>query len=78
MSWCPDRTAVYIAPPNLWFTIMPNDLHDPLAQVFAGEDINMNHFMNTVGPSSSKRAQNIMQDPYTAAKFFQYITRSML
>ncbi|EJT97290.1 hypothetical protein DACRYDRAFT_91618 [Dacryopinax primogenitus] len=71
-------TAVYLAPPNLWFTITPNDLHNPLAQVFTGKDINMNCFLSTIGLNTSKRAQIIAQDPYAAAKFFQYIISSMM
>jgi hypothetical protein len=31
-------------PASLWITINPTDLHDPIAQVFAGEEINMDNF----------------------------------
>ncbi|KZO99018.1 hypothetical protein CALVIDRAFT_477845 [Calocera viscosa TUFC12733] len=71
-------TSAYLAPPNIWFTISPNDLHDPIAQVFVGEDIDMDRFMEDIGPSKTRRANSIARDPYAAAKFFQYIVSAML
>ena len=34
-------TCIMKNPPSLWITINPSDLHDPIAQIFAGEDINL-------------------------------------
>src|SRR5260370_32612699 len=39
-------TTVWHGPPTLWITINPSDLHDPIAQVFSGEDINLDNFNN--------------------------------
>jgi len=36
--------------PSLWITINPTDTHNPIAQVFAGENINLDDFDKTVGP----------------------------
>jgi hypothetical protein len=39
-------------PPSLWITINPSDTHDPIAQVLAGEEINLDDFDPTNGPDS--------------------------
>jgi hypothetical protein len=71
-------TAIYLGPPSLWITINPCDLHDPIAQVFAGENIDLDNFISTVGPDKDKRAQNIADDPYAAAEFFHFMIHTIL
>lgn len=71
-------TSTALGPPSLWITINPSDLHDPIAQIFAGEDINMDDFMATLGPDKAKRAKNIADDPYAAAKFFHFMIATIL
>ncbi len=71
-------TSIYLNPPSLWLTINPCDLHDPIAQAFAGEEIDLDNFIATAGPSKEKRAQNIAADPYAAAKFFHFLIRAIL
>ena len=71
-------TAIYLSPPSLWITINPCDLHDPIAQIFAGENIDMNKFSTHMGPNKDKRARNIAQDPYAAAKFFHFLIKTVL
>ena len=66
-------TSIVLGPPALWITINPTDLHDPIAQVFVGEDIDLDNFSGEMGPDANKRAQNIAADPYAAAKFFHFI-----
>lgn len=70
-------TSIYMGPPTLWITINPSDLHDPIAQVFAGENINLDRFIATAGPDQDKRAQNIAKDPYAAAKFFHFMIQTI-
>lgn len=65
-------------PPSLWITINPSDTHDPIAQVLAGEDINLDSFMATAGPDVSRRASNIAGDPFAAAKFFHLTIKAVL
>jgi len=67
-------------PPTLWITINPSDLHDPIAQLFAGEEINLDHFlqMKAQGPSADRRANNIASDPYAAVKFFHFLICTIL
>ena len=71
-------TSTVLGPPSLWITINPSDLHDPIAQIFAGEDINMDEFMATLGPDKTKRAKNIADNPYAAAKFFHFMIETIL
>ncbi|KAF8195697.1 hypothetical protein K438DRAFT_1968205 [Mycena galopus ATCC 62051] len=72
------RQHVHAAPWSLWITINPIDIHDPIAQIFVGEDINLDHFVASVGPDKDKRAANIALDPYAAAKFFHFMLRTIL
>ncbi|KAF5370275.1 hypothetical protein D9758_006877 [Tetrapyrgos nigripes] len=45
-------TSMFLGPPSLWITINPCDLHDPITQVFAGENIDMDAFIATMGPDA--------------------------
>ncbi|KAG1871225.1 hypothetical protein DFJ58DRAFT_722653 [Suillus subalutaceus] len=65
-------------PPLLWITINPTDTHDPIAQVFAGEDIDLDQFDANTGPDSTWRAFIVANDPYTAAKFFRFMVYAIL
>jgi hypothetical protein len=60
-------------PPSLWITLNPSDNNDPIAQVMAGEEIDMDRFLKTAGPNATTRSQNIAADPYAAARFFHFI-----
>ncbi len=71
-------TCIMKNPATLWITINPSDIHDPIAQVFAGESINLDDFISTMGPDREQRAQNIAIDPYAAAKFFRFIINAIL
>ncbi|KIO05456.1 hypothetical protein M404DRAFT_54843, partial [Pisolithus tinctorius Marx 270] len=71
-------TSIMFNPPSLWITINPCDLHDPVAQVFAGEHINMDNFLASTGPSKEKHAANIAGDPYVAAKFFHFMIKTII
>lgn len=48
-------SCLRLGPPSLWITINPLDYDDPVAQVFAGENIDMNNFTATIGPDSIER-----------------------
>ena len=71
-------TSTILGPPSLWITINPSDLHDPIAQIFAGESIDMDKVMATLGPDKAKRAKNMVDDPYAAAKFFHFMITTIL
>ena len=46
-------SCLWLRPPSLWITINPMDYEDPIAQIFAGEHINMDSFMNSMGPDAN-------------------------
>lgn len=64
--------------PSLWITINPSDIHDPIAQVLTGCDIDLDNFVQNAGPNNKQRAINIAKDPYAAAKFFNFIIAAIL
>ena len=70
--------CVMKGPPSLWITINPSDTGDPIAQVLAGESIDLDTFDKSCGPNSEQRATTIGADPYAAAKFFHFIIASLL
>ncbi|KAI9061025.1 hypothetical protein FKP32DRAFT_1613227 [Trametes sanguinea] len=49
------------------------DIHDPIAQVFAGADIDLDDFLASAGPTVEQRARNVAQDPFAAAEFFHFM-----
>ncbi|KIL55634.1 hypothetical protein M378DRAFT_90614 [Amanita muscaria Koide BX008] len=71
-------TALYLGPPYVWITINPCDLHDPLTQVFAGVNIDLDKFCATMGPDKDTRAKNVASDPYASAKYFHFMIRVIL
>ncbi|KAG1725056.1 uncharacterized protein EDB91DRAFT_1087238 [Suillus paluster] len=65
-------------PPSLWITINPTDTHDPIVQVLAGEQIELDAFDCTAGLDSAQWAKIIVDDPYAAAKFFHFVIGAIL
>ncbi|KIM57979.1 hypothetical protein SCLCIDRAFT_28482 [Scleroderma citrinum Foug A] len=53
-------TYLSLGGPSLWLTINPADIYDPIAQIFSGENIDLDNF-NT-GPGS-----------YASAQYFNFI-----
>lgn len=75
MVWA---TNLAYNPPNLWVTINPPDTQDPIAQVMAGADVDLDKFFSTLGPDHKERAQNVTSDPFSAAKYFHFIIKIIL
>ncbi|KAG1772012.1 hypothetical protein EV702DRAFT_1181371 [Suillus placidus] len=71
-------TCLCLRGPSLWMTINPSDTHDPIAQTFTGETLNLDDFDPHAGPDSNQRAQNIARDPFAAAKYFFFIIKAIL
>ena len=65
-------------PPNIWATINLADVHNPIAQVMTGSDINLNKFNPKAGPTSTERAINIVRDPYAASHYFHFVIKIIL
>lgn len=64
--------------PSLWLTINPADIHDPIAQVFAGENIDLDSFNADLGPDSNRRAESIASNPFASAQYFNFIILTVL
>ncbi|KIL60597.1 hypothetical protein M378DRAFT_83596 [Amanita muscaria Koide BX008] len=73
-------TVIFMGPPSIWMTINLADVHDPIAQLFCGEEINLDEFNDMQGRCANNifRAQNIAKDPYAAAKYFHVMIRIIL
>ena len=71
-------TAVQYGPPSLWITINPSDTQNPIAQVFTGENIDLNNFLPSMSHNTTQRAINIAEDPYVSAKFFEFVMEVLL
>ena len=71
-------TTAMFGPPSLWITVNPLDTNDPIAQVFAGCDIDLDNFMNSDGPCQDTCAATIASDPYAASEFFHFIIQAVL
>jgi hypothetical protein len=69
--------SILHGPPYLWLTVNPSDLHDPIAQVLAGQNIDLDRFVTTAGPDSKTQPQTIAADPYAAAKFFHIMVNTI-
>ena len=70
-------TNLVFGPPSLWLTINPSDIHDPIAQVMTGADIDLDDFTSQAGPNGKQRANNIANDPYAASKFFHFMIETI-
>ncbi|GJF00155.1 helitron helicase-like domain-containing protein [Phanerochaete sordida] len=70
-------TCAVFGAPSAWITINFSDTHDPIAQIFAGENIDMDAFLRTLGPDRDQRGRNIAADPYAAAKFFHFMAKTV-
>ena len=71
-------TVVLRGPPSLWITINPSDTNDPIAQVLAGEDIDLDDFHADSGPNAESRSYIIASDPHAASEFFHLIINAVL
>ena len=53
-------------------------MQDPVAQVLAGAEIDLDDFSNKSGLDSVDRVINMAADPYASAKFFHFIIKTIL
>ena len=66
-------TCLLLGGPTLWITINLADNHDPVAQVLAGEDIDLNNFSVLLGPDASQCAEVVASNLYAAVEYFNVI-----
>ena len=70
--------TAHIGPPSFWITVNPSDTGDPIAQVLAGADIDLDRFVSGRGPDATMRSNTIAGDPFAAAKYFHFIIDCVL
>lgn len=73
--------VVAFNPPLIWLTLNPSDTHDPIAQVFAGKEIDMDNSIRLEGltpAQNTDRARTVASDPLAATEFFFYIVNAVL
>lgn len=71
-------TIVGRGPPSLWITINPSDTNDPIAQVLAGTEIDLDDFCAASGPTANERSHMIASDPHAASEFFHLIITTVI
>lgn len=71
-------TCLWLRLPSIWLTINLMNYEDPIAQIFTGQNINMNAFLDIVGPDSNEHAKNMVSDPFASATFFNFIVHMTL
>ena len=71
-------TCLWLRPPSLWLTINPMDYEDPIAQIFAGENIDMDAFSDVMRADVNQRMTNMANDPFASALFFHFIIQTTL
>jgi len=62
--------------PSIWLTINPLDRHDPVAAVLVGEDIDLDEFVKTSGPSAGNRSRKLVADPFAAVEYFHITVKA--
>lgn len=72
-------TSFAFGPANVWLTINPDDMHDPVAQFFVGNEVNMDAFATLTESESTGNtwSKNIARDGYGAATYFEFIIRTV-
>ena len=63
-------SCLWLRPPSLWLTINPMDYEDPIAQVIAGEDIDLDSFMDVMRDDVNEGMENMAKYLFASASFF--------
>ncbi|KAJ6447953.1 hypothetical protein C8R45DRAFT_789772, partial [Mycena sanguinolenta] len=61
---------LYFNPTLLWVTLSFPEHENPVTQVLAGQQIDLDRFTTTAGPNRNVRSVNIASDLFAAAEFF--------
>jgi hypothetical protein len=65
-------------PPNVWITINPDDIDNPIVQLLTGADIDLDNFLSTDEPSKTERGARVAADPFAAAEYFNLIMNAIV
>nr|GAT47507.1 ATP-dependent DNA helicase [Mycena chlorophos] len=66
--------------PHVFFTLNPADVCNPVAQVLAGRDIDLNKIFDDLAPGAERtiRATTMAENPVASAKFFHLSVKCLL
>ncbi|THV02145.1 hypothetical protein K435DRAFT_610217, partial [Dendrothele bispora CBS 962.96] len=66
--------------PHIFLTLNPTDTNNPIAQVIAGRDVDLDKFFDDLKPGSEnlERSTFISQNPVAAAEFFDISVKNLL
>ncbi|KIK55894.1 hypothetical protein GYMLUDRAFT_123389, partial [Collybiopsis luxurians FD-317 M1] len=66
--------------PHIFLTLNPSDTNNPVAQVFAGRNIDLDKFFSELKPGAESltRATCISQNPVAGAQFFHHSVTTLL
>ncbi|KAE9393396.1 hypothetical protein BT96DRAFT_829363, partial [Gymnopus androsaceus JB14] len=66
--------------PHIFLTLNPTDTNNPIAQVLAGREIDLDKFFHDLKPGAEnlERSAFISQNPVAAAEFFHHSVRILL
>ncbi len=53
--------SIRYGPLTLWVMINPSDLHDLIAQVFCGSQVDLDHFQHTIGLMHKKQQRILLE-----------------
>ncbi|KAI0085328.1 hypothetical protein BDY19DRAFT_896828, partial [Irpex rosettiformis] len=70
-------TSFAFGPANVWLTINPDDIHDPVAQYFVGNEVDMEAFACLTERTGNEWVKNMASDGYGAATYFDFIIHSV-
>lgn len=63
--------------PTIWLTINPADHHDPIAMVLVGEDIDLDNFCASLGPTATERSSFLVSNPFAATEYFHIVVTAV-
>ena len=63
--------------PTIWLTINPADHHDPVAMVLVGEDIDLDEFCASLGPTATERSSLLVSKPFAATEYFHLVVNAV-
>ncbi|KAJ4492075.1 hypothetical protein C8J55DRAFT_407994, partial [Lentinula edodes] len=66
--------------PHIFLTLNPRDTNNPIAQVLAGRDIDLDRFFHDLKPGAEniERTISVAQDPVAGAQFSHIIVQNLL
>ncbi|TEB18780.1 hypothetical protein FA13DRAFT_1580419, partial [Coprinellus micaceus] len=64
--------------PGFFVTLNPADIYNPIVQLLAGADIDIDHLLPGEVPNSYRQGLLVAKNPFLAAKFFNIYVKAFL